>query len=344
MDALCSRLASLAPKYRSVDDWPAESLALCAAAGVYRWFLPESSGGMGWSDADQTRGYLRLAAADLTTTFVITQFMGACKRIAGSTNEAPRTKYLDRLISGELFATVGISHLTTSSRHLSTPVLRARIDGDGYRLNGMSPWVTGGSSADVIVLAATLDDGRELLVTVETDDTGVVAGPGTELLALSSSRTDRVTLDNVFVPSQAVLAGPVQGVLKTGTGAGTGGLQTSTLAAGLSRAAVDYLIAESHRRDDLKSSAKQLDADVTALCDDLIAAASGHPCDAGDIRGRANRLVTRSTQAALTGAKGAGYVASHPVGRWCREALFFLVWSCPQPVTHEHLCELAGIQ
>jgi hypothetical protein len=53
--------------------------------------------------------------------------------------------------------------------------------------------------------------------------------------------------------------------------------------------------------------------------------------------------VLRSTQSALAAAKGAGYVAGHPAGRWCREALFFLVWSCPQPVLSAHLCELAGI-
>jgi hypothetical protein len=61
------------------------------------------------------------------------------------------------------------------------------------------------------------------------------------------------------------------------------------------------------------------------------------------IRQRANSLVLRATQAALSAAKGTGYVLGHPAGRWCREALFFLVWSCPQPVSAAHLCELAGI-
>ncbi|RMF36913.1 MAG: acyl-CoA dehydrogenase, partial [Planctomycetota bacterium] len=65
---------------------------------------------------------------------------------------------------------------------------------------------------------------------------------------------------------------------------------------------------------------------------------------AADLRQRANSLVLRSTQAALTAAKGAGFVATHPTGRWAREALFFLVWSCPQPVAAANLCELAQIQ
>ncbi len=86
LDQLCSRLAASAHAHKSIHDWPRESLRWCAEAGVYRWFMPKQSGGFGWNEADQTRGYLKLAAADLTTTFIITQYMGACRRIAGSSN------------------------------------------------------------------------------------------------------------------------------------------------------------------------------------------------------------------------------------------------------------------
>jgi hypothetical protein len=54
-------------------------------------------------------------------------------------------------------------------------------------------------------------------------------------------------------------------------------------------------------------------------------------------------LALRTSQAALAAAKGVGYVVGHPAGRWCREALFFLVWSCPQGVMTANLCELAGM-
>ena len=78
--------------------------------------------------------------------------------------------------------------------------------------------------------------------------------------------------------------------------------------------------------------------------DDLLALVRGESrCTKESIRQRANTFVLRATQAALSAAKGTGYVAGHPAGRWCREALFFLVWSCPQPVAAANLCELAGI-
>jgi len=346
LDRLCGELAASAERWQTPADWPAESLAACAQAGVYRWFMPPTSGGLGWNEVDQTRGYLRLAAVDLTTTFIITQFMGACRRIAGSENPLPAQEWLPRLMSGDAFATVGISHLTTSRRHLHRPILSAQICQDGrggFVLNGSAPWVTGGVHADVLVLAATLEDGRELLAAVPVTSTSIRCGGGADLVALSASCTDQVTVDQLWVGDDQVIAGPIAEVMKSGVGAGTGGLQTSTLAVGLSRAAVDYLLCEAEKRPELAPVAFTMAGQVDHLQERLLRAAAGESCDAGSIRGDANRLVMRTTQAAMTAAKGAGFVNGHPVGRWCREALFFLVWSCPQPVATAQMCELAGI-
>ncbi len=344
LDHLCDLLRERSARWKSVDQWPAESLRFCAEAGVYRWFLGKELGGLGWTESDQTRGYLRLAAADLTTTFIITQYMGAIRRIAGSENRFVSERWLARLVRGEAFATVGISHLSTSRRHLRKPVLMARPIDDGYQLEGFSPWVTGAPHADIYVVGASLEDGREILAAVPRDSAGVVPGRGADLVALSASCTDRLEFNEVRIDRSMVLAGPIENVMKSGVGAGTGGLQTSTLAIGLARAAVEFLADEAQRRDELRQVSLEFTSEVDRLESTLLRAASGDDsCDASDIRGQANRLVLRTTQAAMTAAKGAGYVDGHPVGRWCREALFFLVWSCPQPVAQSHLCELAGI-
>ena len=65
------------------------------------------------------------------------------------------------------------------------------------------------------------------------------------------------------------------------------------------------------------------------------------PVSAAMLRQRANSLVLRVTQAQLAASKGAGYVSGHPAERAVREALFFLVWSCPQPVVAAALREFA---
>src|SRR5262245_14858733 len=168
LTALCGLLVELAPRLEEPNAWPAEQLRLCGEAGVFEWFLPIGMGGQGWSEADVLRGYVKLAAACLTTTFVITQRIGAMQRVAAGESEAAREELLPDLIAGRTFATVGISHLTTSRQHLSRPVLRAQEQDGGFVLDGYSPWVSGAEFAQHVVLGATLVDGRQILIAVPT--------------------------------------------------------------------------------------------------------------------------------------------------------------------------------
>jgi alkylation response protein AidB-like acyl-CoA dehydrogenase len=347
---LCRELRERAEALDASGDWPAEQFRLCGEYGVYEWFALPQWGGQAWTQEDILRGYLRLSSACLTTTFILTQRDGACRRIESSENDELTQRFLPQLTRGELFATVGISHLTTSRRHVSRPVLEARRVSGGFELSGFSPWVTGADHADVVVVGATLIDQRnqptaeQLLAAVPTALPGVSAATPAKLVGLSASHTGPLQFDNAFVADDWIIAGPVENVMSVGAGAGTGGLGTSTLALGLARGALDYIQQESQRRPDLEQPVDALLEEAAQLETDLFAAVRGQPaCSNDELRQRANSLVLRSTQAALATAKGAGYVAGHPAGRWCREALFFLVWSCPQPVLSANLCELAGI-
>ena len=344
LDELCSRLADLAPSLDANDAWPGQQLELCAQAGVFQWFVSPEWGGQSWSEADLLRGYLKLAAACLTTTFVITQRMGAVGRIAASDNDELKQALLPDLVEGRSFATVGISHLTTSRQHLGQPVLGAEESGGDFLLDGHSPWVTGAEFAQHIVLGATLADRRQVLVALPTELPGVRTERSPALVGLSASRTGPVHLDQVAIDRRWLLAGPVPEVMKQGVGAKTGGLQTSALAIGLSTAAIGYLQSQSRQRSNLADPAEALVAERDQTESDLLALAAGiSVCTNDELRTRANSLALRASQAALAAAKGAGYVVGHPAGRWCREALFFLVWSCPQQVVEANLCELAGL-
>ena len=48
----------------------------------------------------------------------------------------------------------------------------------------------------------------------------------------------------------------------------------------------------------------------------------------------------RVTQTALAASKGTGFLRTHPAQRWARQALFFLVWSCPRPAAEGILARL----
>ena len=228
-----------------------------------------------------------------------------------------------------------------------------RVDG-GWILNGAAPWVTGGVAADLVVIGATVvqDDqptSEELMLALPTSQAGVKIPEPFQLVGVSASGTGPVELNDVVLGDEFVLAGPIEQVMLSrgarNEGARTGGYETSTLAFGVASAALDFIGAEAAKRSDLASVHAKLAADGAQLKVDLLGTASGKlECSNESLRTRANSYVLRTTQAALAAAKGAGYLANHPVGRWCREALFFMVWSCPQPVMQANLCELAGIE
>ncbi|MGV3606630.1 MAG: acyl-CoA dehydrogenase [Planctomycetaceae bacterium] len=347
LDLLCDALQRAAQAAGDQPLWPAEQLKLCGEAGVYRWFLPKRVGGLEWSEVDLLRGYLRLSQACLLTAFILTQRMGAVMRIFASENPVPSAELLPGLLSGESFATLGISHLTTSRQHLAQPALLATLDDSTITLDGYSPWVTGGEFADVLVLGATTANGEHVLLAMPTDLPGVVRPASPKLVALSASHTGRVELSQVKLDRKWLLAGPAADMLKQSTGGKTGGLQTTALALGLSRAAIDLLQAEAAKRSDLASVSEAIAQEQRELAAQLLQLARGEAAvsvTSGSMRAAANSLVLRATQAALGACKGAGFLADHPAGRYAQQALFFLVWSCPQAVLAENLCQLAGIE
>jgi alkylation response protein AidB-like acyl-CoA dehydrogenase len=338
-------LAALSAHAAAADGrpaWPEASWDALRAAGVPGWAVARSHGGRDLPHAELLDGYERLAGACLTTCFILSQRDAACRRLRDGGNAALRDEVLPPLARGETFATVGLSQLTTSRQHLG-PALTARLTDDGILLSGTIPWVTGAARADHVIIGAVLDDGRQVLLALPRGLPGVSVGPPLDLAALVGSLTAEVRCAEVRVNRRWLLAGPAANVMSLGGRTSTGGLETSCLALGLARAAVDYLNDEAGRRAELQPTAarlgeewQQLHEAMHTLARDGVTAPA-----AANLRGGANGLVLRATQAALSAAKGAGFLRSHPAQRWARQALFFLVWSCPRPAAEATLALLA---
>ena len=172
---------------------------------------------------------------------------------------------MPKLASGVALATLGISHLTTSRRHLGRPALAATATGDGFELHGFCPWVTGAAHVDSLLTGAELSDGRQFLVHVPLSNAGVTVEQPATLVGLSGSKTGMVRFENAPVDRRWLLGEPIENVMQAGVGASTGGLQTSTLALGLSRAAIDYVRQEAAARPELSGAADQLQAELDGI-------------------------------------------------------------------------------
>ncbi len=326
--------------------WPSASLGSLGESGVLGWVIPREYGGGGVEESQLVTGYLQMSRACLPTAFILTQRNAACQRFAGSENETLKAELLPRLTAADRFATVGISHLTTSRQHLDQPAVRVVLDGSHVRLDGMVPWVTGAGQADWVLTGGSCEDGTQVLVALPMDASGITVLPAPSLLALDSSQTASIRLDQVVLDSSMLVAGPTPSIMQGGIGGGgTGSLGTSALALGAASASLDRLSVEASNRPDLGEVLDPLVAERDGVVSDLLTAAGA--CVERDavelttesLRQRSNSLVLRSAAAYLGASKGAGFTASHPASRAVRESMFFLVWSCPQAVLAANLRE-----
>jgi alkylation response protein AidB-like acyl-CoA dehydrogenase len=337
------------PEPDSASEWPSAQMDLLVEAGGLRWNIPRAFGGYGVDAVEMLEIYRELAAGSLLTTFILTQRNAACQRIETSANRALAARLLPALCSGELFATVGISHLTTSRQHAHSPVVSVNEvpEDRGYRLTGHIPWATGVTQAQILVTGGTLTNGSQVLATIPLNREGVVIESPLPLMGLSSSQTSAVELRDVLVSYEEILHGPVERVMSAGSGGSAGSLGTSAVAIGTAQGTLKMFAEEVDQRPELAEFLTPLEQEATELTYQLRLAATGTTgptdCSSEVIRQRANSLVLRSAQAWLAATKGAGFLAGHPAARAVRESMFFLVWSCPQPVLEGNLRELACV-
>lgn len=336
MPPLTGELAARADVADRDGPWAAGSIRLLAEHGILAAFIPIEHGGTGASEPRLLATLADIATSCLTTALAVSQWAAAVRVIASgpvSVGEA----LLPALARGTAFTTIGISQITTSRQHLGRPVLVATRDAEGWRLDGLCPWVTGADSSDTIVTGAQTADGEQIFFVVSTSAEGVSIEPPLHMLALSGSRTSAVRLNRVR-PSHVIEPAAQKA-------ARTGGLATTALALGSARAGVAIVQQEASRRADLGPVAAALEHELADLFVRLERAATDgiDVPDRDRLRGDATSFVLRAAQATVTSSKGAGFVRGHPAERIARESFFFLVWSCPQSVSSALLCEWAGI-
>ena len=360
-------MRSTAHQREALCTWPADVIAAAGEAGWLAAASGQAIDGKVLPSSEVLEGWTRLASADLATTFAMTQLVGAIKRVNPVGVDLLDADKRDRLLRGDWTLSVGISQLTTSRRHLGRPAVTAARRENGWVIAGTVPWVTGANHVDGFVIGATVWPPRsigegdppssneprgespddELLLLVPRAANGVRCGEGQALMAMSETATDQVELNDVFVPDDDVIAGPIPHVLTGGDparGGGAGGLQTSALALGLAQAAVEFVDEQSRQRAELQPIAKRFAQRTQKIAEAIRNSSVAHSAaDPASIRRDVNRLALDATQTALTVSKGAGFVRGSDVERWCRQAMFFLVWSCPGSVAGELVCGFADV-
>ncbi len=118
-------------------------------------------------------------------------------------SEEHREQWLPGMAAGELIGCFGLTEPDFGSDPGGLRT-RARRDGDDWVLNGTKMWITNAPVADVAVVWARAEEGIRGFV-VPTDTPGFMANVVKGKLSLRASITGEIVLDNVRVPSTAMM-------------------------------------------------------------------------------------------------------------------------------------------
>jgi butyryl-CoA dehydrogenase len=329
LDRILPQIRSHAGDLDRSGNWPEQDLRELDRLGASRWFVPKQFGGDGIDPLELHLRYESIASASVSIALIISQRDSAIGFIEGGDNSALRGQLLPGLARGEFFSTIGIAQLTTSRQG----GLHATAQGDNYLLNGLIPWSTGAAVAKFIVAGAVTDDHRQILFVLPTELPGITVKPPLELVALRSTWTSQIELKDVHLESRWLLRGPMEKVLsRSSRGLPLGQI---FLAFGLCKGALDLIQQEGSDRakslhDKFAHQLAAIRGEVLDLCK------PGHESQAASaaprVRASCHELAIRMTQSAIALFKGSALLIDHPAQRLAREAMFFLVWSCPDPV------------
>ena len=194
-----------------VGDWfeqgtfPKELAKDMGALGLFGMHL-EGYGCAGTSSVEYGLACLELEAGDSgARSFVSVQGSLAMFAIWKYGSEEQKQRWLPPMAEGEVIGCFGLTEADAGSDPASMRT-RARRDGDDWVLSGNKMWITNGGIADVAIVWAHTEEGVRGFI-VPTDTKGFSAIDIHRKLSLRASVTSELVLDDVRLPSDAVLPG-----------------------------------------------------------------------------------------------------------------------------------------
>ncbi|TNE61342.1 MAG: isovaleryl-CoA dehydrogenase [Alphaproteobacteria bacterium] len=172
-------------------------------------------------------------------------------QIHRNANEAQKTKYLPKLISGEHVGALAMSEPGAGSDVVSMR-LRADQTNEGFVLNGNKMWITNGPDADVLLVYAKtdMDAGPRGISAflIEKGMKGFTTAQKLDKLGMRGSNTCELVFEDCFVPFENLVGNQGDGVKILMSGLDYERLVLSGGPLGIMRACLDIVIPYVHER------------------------------------------------------------------------------------------------
>ncbi len=124
-------------------------------------------------------------------------------------SEEQKAKWLPDMVSGRILTAIAVTEPDAGS-DVAAIRTNARREGDGFVINGTKMFITNGSTADLVFVAARTDPDAKgsrgiSIFAVERDIPGFGAGRSLDKMGWHSSDTAELVFDDVWVPSSCLI-------------------------------------------------------------------------------------------------------------------------------------------
>lgn len=209
--ATSERVREVMQTDRGVDDTVWKELGELGLLGLT---IPEEYGGAGSSFVELAL-MLEEAGKRLLPVPLLSSAVLGTTVLQSAASDAQKQRWLPEVATGA--TRLALAHLDERGRMPADPGVHATRDGDGWTLHGTAGYVIDGHTADLVLTAATSDDGLVLFAVP-----GDVVGLSREALPALDLTRPLATLhyEGVRVDGDAQLAGDVVTALHDGLAAG----------------------------------------------------------------------------------------------------------------------------
>ena len=310
--------ASVAPRAQAVDEtnqFPRDIVKALAARGLLGVTIPEQWGGAGRDYVSYALALEALAHASAVVSVIASVNNSlVAEPLARFGSDSQKETWLRRLASGELLGAFALSEERAGSDAANQQTV-ARLDADGYVLNGRKVWVANAEAADVaIVFAATQPGSRgrgvgAFLVPLETP--GVTRVAAADSLGVRGLGCVDLALNDVHVGADALLGGPGDGFHVAMWALDGGRVAIAAQALGVGQAALGAALAHAKQHEAFGQPIANYQAIQWMLADSAteLDAARMLMLKAADARSRTDRPTLEAAMAKLAASEAAHHAA-----------------------------------
>jgi len=328
------------------DEYPEAIVDGMRDLGLFGVTIPEQYGGLGLDLGTYIGVIEELAAGWMSLSGVLNTHVMVANLLKANGTEAQRERWLPRMAAGEIRGALCLTEPDAGS-DTSALTTRAEPDGDEYVVNGTKLWITNGTRAGIVALAARTPEGITCFIVEKEPGEkfgGITVSRNIGKLGYKGIETVEMVWDGHRVGADCVLGGP------EGLGRGqhyilsaleVGRINIAARSVGVARAAFEAAIHYAQQRETFGKPIAQHQAIQTKLADmatQLQAARlltehaaslkeSGERCDveAGMAKLFASEAAFEIATEAMRIHGGMGYSTELPVERYYRDAPLMLI-------------------